>query len=547
MAAGCTRRAARHGTVAAAAIGFLAAMGAEPASAEALLSTHVPSVVAAHLAPVVGEPDPGTRLQLDVALPMRDEDALDALLASIYDPSDPQYHHYLSVAAFTERFGPTKPDYAKAAAFFGASGLHVTALSANRYMIEVEGTVADIERVFHIRLNLYKHPTENRSFIAPDREPALDLGVKVLHVTGLDDLDIPAPRVIIAPDGQPAHGTGSGPKGSFIGSDMRAAYYGGTSLTGAGQSLGLMELKGWTPADISLYFSTVGQPLNVPVNGISVDGTPITCTQCNDVEQALDIEYAISMAPGLSQVQVYVAHSPEAVLNAMASDGTSMQLSTSWGWRRNFATDDPLFREMAAQGQSFLTASGDDSNLKDSGPWPEEDANLTAVGGTDLVTNGPGGSYKSETGWKYSAGGPSLDRKILIEPYQLPFINSRNDGSTTLRNVPDIAAHADTDCFVCAGGKCNEGWGGTSFASPMWTGFLALVNQQAAANGQPPAGFLNPTLYGLSSKKKTYKTILHDVIGGKSGLYTAVRGYDLVTGLGSENGQGLIDALAGSP
>jgi len=308
-----------------------------------------------------------------------------------------------------------------------------------------------------------------------------------------------------------------------------------------------MELKGWNPADIGLYFATVGQPLNVPVNGISVDGTPITCTQCNDAEQALDIEYAISMAPGLSQVQVYVAHSPQAVLNAMANDNTSKQLSTSWGWHRNFTTDDPLFKEMAAQGQSFLTASGDDSSLEKSGQWPEEDANLTAVGGTDLVTNGPGGTYKSETGWSGSAGGPSLDKKILIEPYQLPFVNAMNEASKKLRNVPDIAAHADTDCFICAGGKCNEGWGGTSFASPMWTGFLALVNQQGAANGLPPVGFLNPTLYGLAANKKTYKTIFHDVIGGKSGLYTAVKGYDLVTGLGSENGQGLIDALGGAP
>ena len=547
MFAAFTQRAAWHGIMAAAAICFLAAMGAVPALAEALLSTHVPFAVAEHLAPVVGEPDPGTRLKLDVALPMRNQDALDTLLASIYDPSDPQYHHYLSVAAFTKKFGPTQADYAKAAAFFGASGLHVTALSANRYMIEVEGTVADIERVFHVRLNFYKHPSENRNFIAPDREPTLDLAVNVLHVTGLDDFDVPVPRVVEAPDSEPRHGTGSGPKGSYIGSDMRAAYYGGTSLTGAGQSLGLMELEGWNPADISLYFSTVGQPLNVPVNGISVDGTPITCTQCNDVEQALDIEYAISMAPGLSQVQVYVAHSPEAVLNAMASDDSSMQLSTSWGWGKHFATDDPLFKEMAAQGQSFLTASGDNSNLKDSGPWPEEDANLTAVGGTDLVTNGPGGSYKSETGWSGSAGGPSLDKKILIEPYQLPFVNAKNEASKKLRNVPDIAAHADTDCFVCADGKCNEGWGGTSFASPMWTGFLALVNQQAATNGKLPVGFLNPTLYDLAANKKTYKTILHDVVGGKSGLYTAVKGFDLVTGLGSENGQGLIDALAGNP
>jgi subtilase family serine protease len=117
----------------------------------------------------------------------------------------------------------------------------------------------------------------------------------------------------------------------------------------------------------------------------------------------------------------------------------------------------------------------------------------------------------------------------------------------TLRNVPDIAANANTDFYMCAGGKCFGRIGGTSFASPIWTGFLALVNQQAAANGQPPVGFLNPTLYGLASNKQVYRQILHDAVGGKSGVYKTVRGFDLVTGLGSQNGQALIDALAGTP
>jgi len=547
MLGNCVKRAraARRLVIASAAVTFLAGAAAVPANAEALLSTHVPDVVAQHEAPIAGSPDSNALLRLDVALPMRNMDALHTLLEAIYDPTDPAYHHYLSVAEFTKRFGPTQSDYSRAADFFGSSGLHVTALSANRYMIEVEGRVADVERVFHVKLNLYKHPTEQRSFMAPDREPTLDLAVPVLHVTGLDNFVLPAPRMVRAGKQDiNQSGTGSGPDGNFIGSDMRAAYYGGTALTGAGQSLGLMELEGWNPADITLYFSKVNQPLNVPVNGISTDGTNITCTKCDDGEQALDIEYAISMAPGLAQVQVYVGSTAEAVLNRMASDNTSKVLSTSWGWRKNFATDDPLWLEMAAQGQSFLTASGDYSNLKASGPWPEEDANLTAVGGTDLVTNGPGGTYASETGWSGSAGGPTLDKKIKIEPYQLPFVNKTNMASKKLRNVPDIAAHANTNCYICADGGCFTGVGGTSFASPMWTGFLALANEEAADNGKPPIGFINPTLYEMSVKKKTYKSIFHDVIGGKSGLYTAVKGYDLVTGLGSEDGQAMIDALA---
>jgi kumamolisin len=378
--------------------------------------------------------------------------------------------------------------------------------------------------------------------MAPDREPTLDLGVPILHVSGLDDLVLPTPRFVPPQTPKHFHGTGSGPHGYYYGSDLRAAYYGGSTLTGTGQSVGLMELVGYDPADIKLYFKYVKQPLNVRVKGISADGRNWKCTKCNDVEQALDIEYAISMAPGLKQVQVYVARSPESVLSRMASDDTSLQLSTSWGWHKDFDTDDTLFQEMAAQGQTFLTASGDNSSLKKSGPWPEEDANLVAVGGTDVVTTGPGGGWLSETGWSGSAGGPSLDPQIKIEPYQLPFINKRNDGSTKLRNVPDISANANTDCWVCADGKCNGGWGGTSFASPMWAGYVALANEQAAANGQAPVGFLNPTLYGLAGGGN-YDTLFHDETKGKSGKYRAVKDFDLVTGIGSQNGEALIDAL----
>jgi subtilase family serine protease len=242
-------------------------------------------------------------------------------------------------------------------------------------------------------------------------------------------------------------------------------------------------------------------------------------------------------------VQVYVASSPESVLNRMASDNTSAQLSTSWGWKENKAVDDPLFQEMAAQGQTFLTASGDYSTLRASGPWPEESAYVTAVGGTDLLTNGAGGSWASESGWADSAGGPSVDRTITIPSYQRPFINASNMGSTRLRNVPDIGGDANTVNYLCDSYGCSGGSGGTSFASPIWSGFIALANEQAASEGKPRIGFLNPLVYGIGGQAGTYAAAFHDTLGNTSGKYTAVAGYDLVAGLGSPNGQALVEAL----
>lgn len=518
------------------------AAGAAASSPLALLSAHVPAAVASHAAPRVGSPSPDARLHLSVALPLPDSGALDAFLADIYNPASPNYRHYLSVADFTARFSPSADDYARAAAFFRAQGLAVSAEAPNRILIGVDGSVAAIERTFHVSLGLYRRPGEAGTFFAPDREPTLDLSAPILHVTGLDDFQKPTPRLVRQAASRA--GSGSGPHGYFTGADARAAYYGGGSLTGAGQSLGLMELKGYNVADVKAYFARFGPRLKTSIVGVATDGASLRCTgHCDDSEQVLDIEYAIAMAPGLSQVQVYVGKNAEDVLSRMASDNTSLQLSTSWGWSvREFATDDPLLKEMAAQGQSFLTASGDYSSLKASGPWPEEDVNLTAVGGTDLTTTGPGGPWSGETGWSGSAGGPSVDKSILIAPYQLPFVTAANEASQTLRNVPDIAAVA-SNFYICSDGKCDGGWAGTSFSSPIWTGLVALANQRAAAKGKPPVGFLNPTLYRLA-KGAHYAPDFHDVTTGKSGKFTAGPVYDLVTGLGSPTGQALVNALA---
>jgi subtilase family serine protease len=532
------------------------------ALATPLLTTHVPLPVAEHAVAITGAPESDAAMTLAVVLPMRNVDALHALVQEIYTPGNPHYRHYLTVAEFTERFGPTPSDYATATQFFLASGLKVTRRFANRSVIQVTARVADIERVFHIRLNDYKHPKEDRSFIAPDREPTLDLAVPVQHVAGLDTFVLPVARVIHGPKQENCQSGvgGSGPCGWFQGSDMRAAYYGGTSLTGAGQSVGLLEFRnGWDPDSITAYFTSVGQTQpSVPLNGISVDGSPINCTNCNDDEQALDIEYAVTMAPGLSQIQVYVAQPGDAgataILAQMASDNTSKQLSASWAWHDDYTTDDPLFLEMAAQGQSFLTATGDVPDFRMAHPWPPEDANVTAVGGTSLKTVSPGGPYASETTWSSTAAGWSLDKRILLPPWQEPFINSQNQGSLRLRNVSDVSANAGQNAWECWNQPrqdmehivCKGANGGTSFASPIWAAFIALANEEAAQNGEAPVGFLNPTLYGLSENVTEYDTIFHDITTGGNGIFNAVTGYDLVTGLGSPDGPSFIDAVAGA-
>jgi subtilase family serine protease len=111
-----------------------------------------------------------------------------------------------------------------------------------------------------------------------------------------------------------------------------------------------------------------------------------------------------------------------------------------------------------------------------------------------------------------------------------------------LRNIPDVAAEANTNQYSCYDGSCSGGNGGTSYAAPQWAGFMAMVNQQAVANGAATFGFLNPAIYELGVRSN-YAQDFHDIVSGSNGKYSAVAGYDLVTGWGSFDGPTLLDAL----
>jgi subtilase family serine protease len=246
--------------------------------ASQVLRGHVPLEVSrtkslAHLAPE-------KRIKLAIGLPLRNQAALDELLKNLYDPANPAYHQYLSAPEFAARFGPAEADYQAVADFFGKHGFTVTATHPNRTLLDVEASVGDIEKTLHVQLNLYPHPKEARTFFAPDSEPAVDLDVPLLQISGLDNLVIPRPASLhLQPPhtGQaPAPAAGSGPGGSYLGKDFRAAYAPNLGLTGAGQYVGLLQFDGYYAGDISSYVALAGLTnvplINVLLNGVSGPG-----------------------------------------------------------------------------------------------------------------------------------------------------------------------------------------------------------------------------------------------------------------------------------
>ena len=507
-------------------------------------------------AQLVGRLPANQSMRFDVVLPLRNQTELNKLLQDLYDTSSGSYRRFLTAQEFSARFGPSQADYDALIRFANTSGFTVVGGSRDAMDVQLDGSVAAVEKAFHVTVGVYHHATENRTFYAPDREPTADLPFQPWHISGLDNYSIPKPSVhhrSLSVNSSLV--TGSCPSSSYCGSDMRAAYYGGTTLTGAGQSLGLLEYYGFNTTDVTTYFKNAGQTNLVPITGISTDGTSVSCIYkkgCDDTEQTLDITQAVSMAPGMNALHVYVGSTDTAILSSMATHSPlDAQLSSSWTWTPSDpSTDEPYFQRFAAQGQSFFQAAGDSGAYTSTSKYvyPADDPYVTVVGGTDLQTSRPGGPWSSETVWAHSGGGYFTLDAMTIPLWQMPsgLINPTNLGSPTLRNSPDVAAESNFDFYVCADQTtCSANfYGGTSFAAPMWAGYMALVNQQAVANGKSTLGFINPTIYSLGMGQ-TYNTDFHDITSGSNG-YPGVIDYDLATGWGSPNGTGLIDALAGT-
>ncbi len=542
------------------------------------LHGHVPEAVKKMTA--IGRLSATNELHLAIGVPLQDPAGLDKLLADVYDPASPNYRHFLTPAEFTARFSATEADYAAVKEFARTNGFKITGEHGNRLLLNVIGKVGDVERAFHIKLNKFKHPTEAREFFAPDAEPMMDVGLPVADIQGMSDYSRPHPKsrrmdapAILAPK------SGSGSGGAYLGDDFRNAYAPGTTLTGAGQQVGLLQFDGFYPSDIVAYAAAAGGGrTNIQIQTVMIGATnwSIGVNGGND-EVSLDIEMAMAMAPGLAKIVVYEASSANQVNNilaAMVTNTAIKQFSCSWGWSGGSnPTTENYFSQMAAQGQSFFNASGDgdafvdgsnnDVNNSSQATYPSGSPNITQVGGTVLTMNGTGASYASEIVWNDrtvnanggnwgSSGGISTNFIPYWQTNIVSVTNGTSKGSLTGRNVPDVAMTAKNVYVISGGSQTGGSFGGTSAAAPLWAGFMALVNQQAVNLGSSSAGFINPAIYVIG-KGTNYTACFHDTTSGdnywpsSTTKFPAVTGYDLCTGWGTPTGTNLINALVGTP
>ncbi|HUA66462.1 MAG TPA: S53 family serine peptidase [Alphaproteobacteria bacterium] len=544
-------------------------LAADPAEADnKTLTGHVPPAISEFNLHPVGPLQATSHLKLTAVLPPRNMPALQELLHEIENPRSTNFHHYLTPEQFDDRFGPTAADYSTVIKFATTNGWTVTGTVPGRSLVKVDATVADIERALHVHMLQYQHPTEARTFFAPDVEPSLDASIPILCFSGLNDYILPSPKYHLIPASEmseaPRNGSYPYPGGGtlYMGSDFRHAYALGTTLTGSGQSVGVVELDGYTPDDITAYESTAGLP-PVAVQEVLLDS--LTNNPDNgDAEPPLDVEMAISMAPGISKVVFYraLASDVDGLLTEIAEptqgEPRPSQIGCSWGYTTDSGTSNALMR-LAMQGQAYLYAIGDEGAVPvypngpggtyTRGAWPSDiEPYMTDVGGTDLNMNGTGASWASETVWPGSAGG--ILTTVPIPFYQEPINMSAVGGSNTHCNVPDVAMAANYILVVVTGTNGVQNYSpvsGTSCAAPLWAGFTALADQQSAAEGKPAVGFLTPAIYGIC-EGPLYASCFNDIISGNNTNsaspteYFAEPGYDLCTGWGTPQ-VNLINAL----
>jgi Pro-kumamolisin, activation domain len=515
--------------------------------------------------PVAGPVPPGTLVSLSIGLPVRDPDGLRSLIDSVSDPKSASFRKYITPDTFNATYGATASDYAAVQAWADAAGLTTIATFPNNLLLRVTGTAAQVQDALFVNL-MYRSRADGSLFVATDRELSLNLPVPLLEINGLGDAVLPVRQ------GQ--NGTGGG--GSYRAADLRSAYLGVGSelqaLTGTGQNVGIVGFVTFTASDVAGYASSQvpapGEVSPLPTLNATVvetEGTPLfgAGPPANSTPEAdNDVEMVYAMAPAANilyfQGTVGITDRLDSILHGMATFQPALTVaSCSLGFGKSDSSQQAI-DQMAAQGVSFFTASGDSGNVGGAVPDSTKMNHQTLVGGTVLSTNPlvTGGNgltypvpyYAGESSWTSSGGGIISD--VPIPAYQVGIMQgSDNGGSLTNRNYPDVAMVA-TGVEIFTQGALADGFAGTSIGAPLWAGLTALINQLSLQNGAGLMGFLNPTLYDIgltiadTGSADLYDQCFNDIQdGGNNGGFTAVRGYDLVTGLGSPK-PGLFTQLA---
>ncbi len=541
-----------------------------------------------------------TPLHLTVTIASRNPAALTAFAAAVSTPGSPEYHQFLNPAKFASRFGPTPTAIQELRDHFPSLGLTPGAVSPGGLSFRVNTSFAQAASALHTSFQHVLLPSGRVAYryTSTPRYPA---GVQA--ILGLDNMVAVRPLGVLSAVAVRSAGlatsiaaasatpAASGPTAcsaaisaasaysAYLPSQLASAYsmssmYSSGAL-GGGVNVALYELAPYNAADIAAYQSCYGT--SASITNTNVDGGT-ACTSCGAIEDTLDIEGLIGLAPKAA-VTVYEAPNsgsgPYDNYAAIVNADTSQVISSSWGACEAafagtglLAAENTLFQQAAAQGQSVVAAAGD-SGSEACTPAssalavddPASQPYVTGVGGTDLTAVGP---PPTETVWNTGSaggGGGGISTAWAMPAWQSGpgVVSSLSSGapcaasSGYCREVPDVTASADPNhgyvVYYSGTATGTTGWqamGGASAAAPLWAAIVALTDSGCASTGNK-VGFLNPALYMAGSASvRPFNDITtgnNDILGTNGGLYPATTGYDMASGLGSPIASSLFPDL----
>lgn len=510
----------------------------------AQLAVPVPKVVQSSTR--IGHSDPNRLLHVSLSLPVANEAGLQSYADAVSDPKSPNYRKFLTPEEIGVEYGVPLRKLEDVKDYLAASGFRIQLVAKNRLNILADCTVAQAEAAFHTTINDYRalsNAPGNENYFAfstPLRTPAA-VAPYILDVSGLESFTKPQAR-----------STMSATQTRTL-YNLASMYAGG--LHGEGRNIAISNWDGFRLTNVPLYYTQYGLP--APAGGVGSNITVVAISGgagggTAQGEGDLDIQMVLGMAP-LCNFTIYDGGSSDliGVLTREANDNIADVISESWGWSLGASTATAahnIHLAMTAQGITYMAASGDSGTTLEPYSYPDYDPEVLMVGGSSATVDA-NGNRTAEVGWNSGGGGWSNNTATFNV---LPSWQRATGVPTTInhRLVPDIALHASGTQTSGAGayyfyrsGSLTGGYLGTSFASPVFAGMLAVCEQKVISLGGLPANGSGQQRFGriqdLLYSQNMRSDVWLDLTSGANGTLpsgaasTAAVGWDFVTGLGA--------------
>jgi kumamolisin len=433
---------------------------------------------------------PGTKETVSFALRMRHEHQLEGIVDAGIRPG-----HFLSVAQFAARYGQPQANIQALQSFLADYGIKTTAY-ADRMVVSATGTAGEFDKALTVSQDEYAtsavrahaglagHPAF--SFHGTKDKPLLprNLARFVQSILGLTNYPIFGSSAVHAKTAAPSKATAGLQLGNRTPADF-AANYGVTPLyrqgaKGQGQTIGIVTFASVRPSDAYHFWSKLLHISTKP-NRISLDnvdgGSGKVSNLAGSGETTLDVEQSGAIAPDANIVVYQAPNSDfggEDAYAAVASQNTAQTVSCSWGESETILqvmgaagtesstliqADDALFLELAAQGQSSFSTSGDNAAYDATGD----------IGTTNLAVDNAGDSPWTTTGGATTLAG-TIPLENLVKPkaaltdvripaerawgwdWQWPYYSLFPSNSAGTKPFTSEAAFAVTDVVGSGGG-----------------------------------------------------------------------------------------------